>query len=271
MSTAAEWNAFFRNTASEYERQVASVTRKIATQILTLLPPITPSSIIHDNACGPGIVTLDILSQATASNMPPPTIYATDFAEAMVVQLQDAIDAQNLKTVTAQVMDGSDLSAFGDNTFTHSITSFGIFAFPDAVAGTKHIFRTLKPGGVAIITTWKYPGKLHFVNEVLQDLAPGSTPFWPFQGWLEEEKLRGVLEEGGFEKGNIEIHVKETIQDITDLEMTLQLYDSPYWNDVKAQLDEEQKGRWKDVVRKKLEERKGKGIAMVAWVGVGKK
>lgn len=269
--TPKEWNTLFNKAASNYEKQSAGVTRLLGQQVLPLLPPVTTSSIVHDNACGPGVITSEIITQASKAGIEPPTIYATDFNKGMIDVLQSTIDARNLKTVTAQVMDGSDLSLFEDDKFTHSITNFGIFAFPDAVAGAKHIFRTLKPGGVAAITTWKYPGNIFFINHVLQELAPGLEEWFPVREWTQEARLRSIIEEGGFEKDKIEFVEKGTLWSIADFETTVELFDGPFWDHSKSGLNEEQKAGWLDAVKKVLKARKGKGIDMIAWVAVARK
>jgi ubiquinone/menaquinone biosynthesis C-methylase UbiE len=57
--------------------------------------------------------------------------------------------------VSAAVMSGQDLR-FGDSTFDASVTNFGIFFFPDPAAGVSEIRRTLKGGGMAVVTCWRY-------------------------------------------------------------------------------------------------------------------
>jgi SAM-dependent methyltransferase len=220
----------------------------------------------------PGIVTTDVLTKSFKSGTEPPVIHATDFNQGMVTALQAIIDEKNLNTVTTRVMDGSDLSEFEDDTFTHSITNFGIFTFPDPIAGAAHIRRTLKPGGIAAISIWKYPGNIFFMNAVLQTLAPGSPEWIPLKkGWLEESHFRGILEKAGFQKEKIEVIEKRALWKIDDPEYTVSLFDGPFWDSAKAGLNEEQKGRFKDVVRNTLKNRNGRGIDMVAWVGLGRK
>ena len=58
-------------------------------------------------------------------------------------------------------MSGQDLK-FGDSTFDVSVTNFGIFFFPDPVAGASEIRRTLKEGGMAVVTCWRYLLQLSF-------------------------------------------------------------------------------------------------------------
>ena len=59
-------------------------------------------------------------------------------------------------------MSGQDLK-FDDSTFDASVTNFGIFFFPDPVAGTREIRRTLKEGGMAVVTCWRYLLQLSFL------------------------------------------------------------------------------------------------------------
>jgi SAM-dependent methyltransferase len=288
------WSKLYNKSASDYERQSAGATRQISQQVLALLSLITSSSVIHDNACGPGmysshcdqlrrkllfqekitnyslfnfpgIVTTDVLTQSFKSGTESPVIHATDFNQGMLTALQAIIDEKNLKTVTARVMDESDLSEFEDDTFTHSITNFGIFTFPDPVAGAAHIRRTLKPGGIAAITTWKHPGNIFFINAVLQALAPGSPEWFPLKkGWLEESHFRGILEKAGFQKEKIEVIEKRALWKIDDLEYTVSLFDGPFWDNAKAGLNVEQKGRFKNAVKNTLKSRNGRGIDIIA-------
>ncbi|KAH6665437.1 S-adenosyl-L-methionine-dependent methyltransferase [Halenospora varia] len=269
--STSEWDAHFTRAATTYEKQSAGVTRRISQQLLALLPPITKESVVHDNACGPGIVSLDIFAGAEKSGAGTPTIFATDFNAAMVKEFQRIVNERDLKDVQAQVMDGSDLSAFEDEKFTHSITNFGMFAFPEPIKGAAHIHRTLKPGGVAAITVWKYPGNIFFINEVLQDIHPGLNEWFPIKHWTEESQLRDVLEKGGFEKDKIEMTVLKTIWPIEDLDEVVELFSGSFFEHAKGGLSEEEKAGWSDVVRKKMLERNGKGIEMIAWATVASK
>jgi hypothetical protein len=129
----------------------------------------------------------------------------------------------------------------------------------------------LKPGGVVVITAWKYPGNIYFANEVLQVLAPGSPEMLPLKDWLDRGYLRGIMEKAGFEMEKVETVEKSVLWNINDLEDTVTIFDGPFWDQAKAGLSEEQKGRWKDVVRELLKERNGKGIDMISWVAVARK
>jgi len=216
---------------------------------------------------------MDILEQAANAGISPPEIYATDYSVNMIKVTQEAIDENNLRTVTAQVMDGTEIT-FDDDTFTHSITNFGIFGFPDFEAGSKHIHRTLKSGGVAAVTVWKRAGNIEFVNKVLKRINPDAKDFWPItEDWSPEAKLRGVMIAGGFEEGKMAISEYEVRWRIKNKDDALEQFNSPFWTLAKAELTDSQMERWNDTCWDTLVEdgRLETGIPMVAWIALATK
>lgn len=129
-------------------------------------------------------------------------ISAVDLNEAFVEDNRVVIDAMDLRkgvTVQTAVMNGMDLE-FPDDVFDVSFTSLGIFAFPDPVKGARELYGTLKPGGVAALTTWKRVGWLPFLHEVERLVRPGEalTQFPFLEAWGVPGKLAETLREGGF-------------------------------------------------------------------------
>lgn len=53
----------FKKLSQIYPRQTGNSTLNLFTQITELLAPISNSSIVHDNACGPGTASSVILKQ----------------------------------------------------------------------------------------------------------------------------------------------------------------------------------------------------------------
>jgi ubiquinone/menaquinone biosynthesis C-methylase UbiE len=271
---AAERRNFFNGFAQNYIKMSGGVTRTIGLHALSVMPPITSESVVHDNACGPGILTLDILAAAASAGTEPPTIHATDFADGMVNALQSTIDSEGLKTVTARVMDGSDLSPFADEMFTHSLTNFGVFAFPDAIAGVKHIHRTLQPSGTALLTTWKSPGNFHFIHEVQKVIQPEKPlSFFLDPCWQLESKLWDILEAGGFQHDKIRITENTAELRFTDVEEGVQLFSNPFWDKTKEGLTEKQRKMWDELVREKVQglHDRNEAVSMVAHVAVAQK
>jgi ubiquinone/menaquinone biosynthesis C-methylase UbiE len=57
----------------------------------------------------------------------------------------------------ALVMDGQALD-FADASFDAAFSMFGVFMFPDPIAGFAEIARVLRPGGLAVIAVWENAG-----------------------------------------------------------------------------------------------------------------
>lgn len=124
---------------------------KIAVDTLPL--PITKDSYILDNSCGTGLVSAYIKSQ-----YPFAKLKGADIAPGVIETYNTRITEGKWEGCDAEVLDCRDLKTLKDNTFTHVITNFGFAPNPDDPMGqqraVKEMYRVLKPGGVAVVTTW---------------------------------------------------------------------------------------------------------------------
>jgi len=268
-------NNSFDEFASFYEQAFSSTTGPFAADALEILPPITSSSIIHDNACGPGVVSRIIIDQAKAKHLDPlPSIRATDFAEGMIKATQAVIDTQKLSTVKAEVMNAQDLSGIKDNTFTHSITNFVIFALPDPVKAAKEIYRTLKPGGVAAVTTWRHSGSLELFKRVAKAVRPNEPVSDPIsKDWSESWKPTSVMEEAGFSKSNIKVEPRDGVWKPNSVDEMVEILSHPFWRMFRQGWTEEEEAQWQPAIREQLtdEERDTASLRMDAWICVATK
>ncbi|KAK2962235.1 putative Ubiquinone/menaquinone biosynthesis C-methyltransferase UbiE [Blattamonas nauphoetae] len=184
-----------------YDTSNKELMKPVVKHILQTVSPFTSESVVHDNACGTAVVTESIFEHLTQLKSPIPSfpIHCTDLSPAMLEKTSEKIAHHAWKNVTTQVMDAGRLS-FPDNTFTHSFTNFGIFFLPDPPAGTREIFRTLKPGGVAYVTAWIHFGHMPALREVTKIVRPDLAPYPPpiVGNYEEEGAIQRVLEEGGF-------------------------------------------------------------------------
>jgi len=148
----------FSSSATTYERRIGRATRAIATHIVTsILPTLPTRALILDNACGTGAIASAVLQR-----YPSAQIRCVDASPDMIDIMHAQIRSHGwASNVSAAVMSGQDLK-FGDSTFDVSVTNFGIFFFPDPVAGASEIRRTLKEGGMAVVTCWRYLLQLSF-------------------------------------------------------------------------------------------------------------
>jgi ubiquinone/menaquinone biosynthesis C-methylase UbiE len=187
----------FDALAATYEASIGGCTRSVATQLISLLPPVGSSSSVLDNACGNGICAQELLYKYP--NIPL-SITCIDGAKSMVDLARAVVPPTSSQArLTFDVMDGTNLT-IPDSTFTHSITNMGLMFFPDPQIGAEHIYRTLKPGGTAIVTSWKSAGYLPLVHEAQKAVRPDDAPWkWPIpEVWFQGEHLRQTLEGAGF-------------------------------------------------------------------------
>ncbi|SPO02016.1 uncharacterized protein DNG_04689 [Cephalotrichum gorgonifer] len=205
----------FDAVAADYDSSTGGCTREVAEKVISdLLPGINSDSVILDNASGTGIV-IDVLLKQLSGGAVKPAIHGVDGAPKMVEIAASRVSGQdNVKTA---VMPGESLD-FAEETFTHSITNMGILFFSDATKGAREIYRTLKPGGVAVVTAWQDLGYPRVIRAVQGDIRPGDTPFelpLPKQ-WFDPEHTRTVLTESGFGDVKLESSVAHWAADSAD-------------------------------------------------------
>ncbi|APA14505.1 hypothetical protein SS1G_06433 [Sclerotinia sclerotiorum 1980 UF-70] len=265
----------FNSQASTYDRRLGGSTRRVIEYIIPLLSGLPERPKVLDSACGPGMVTEAILKA-----YPNARIYASDLAPSMIALLDNLIDLNVWKDrVETAVMDGVSLS-YADETFDASIVNFGIFFYSDPITGAKELYRTLKPGGKAVVTCWKevpfYP-VLHSVQEVIK---PGSKPIAlsTLERWTQKETLESTLKSGGFE--NVEIYEKEVMWWNEGIQEAAKGFTDNFVNMVGDQWPDSEKDQPCGVTESLLIENKdglvvktgGKiGFPMVAWIAVATK
>lgn len=196
------------------------VSEQAIESTLGLIPPFSDGDVIHDNACGSGAVTDTIMGLA-----PPPTIRidATDINE-QFVQGVAALADKNSWPVSTAVMSAQELT-FPDDNFTHSFTSFAFHCLGDHNAAAKQVYRTLKPGGIAVASIWvSMPHvdalqRAHWRTRGKDGPMPTLLPLDGFQ----EVHLRESLVVGGFKAENITCSNKDCYLKIPDLRRWAQL------------------------------------------------
>lgn len=214
---------FFNTSAAKYEVSIGGSTRELARHVLEICPQFHPGSSIHDNACGTGIITQEILQKVPTSTEPPLTIACTDVAPAMIDLARDIIKVNPGSTALSfEVMSGESLT-FPDEHFTHSITNLGILFFPNPLKGAQEILRTLKPGGTAIVTSWANLGYIDAIHQAQKVIRPNDELIrMPIpEEWYQASHLEKTLREAGF--NDVKVHEKKvhyaakTVGDICNL------------------------------------------------------
>lgn len=152
---------------------------------------------VLETAAGTGIVT-----RAMVKVLPPEaTIVATDLNQAMLDLAATKLAAPN---VTWQQANAQSLP-FDDGSFDAVVCQFGVMFFPDKVAAHREALRVLRPGGRYLFNVWNRldanPASkaVHeAMTTVLPDDPPGFIARTPF-GYFDEDRIRGELQQAGFE------------------------------------------------------------------------
>lgn len=275
---------FYEKIAQSYESISGGLTRAVAAVCIGYLGPLPPDARVLDNACGPGMGGDEVLKV-----YPDASVDMVDTAQGMIdfVRRNARENERWEGRVNVALMDGTKLG-FQEETFDASITNFGIFLFNTPAEGAKEIYRTLKRGGRAAITSWKFPGWADLlVREIMDVMFPEKQKFvMPvIEQWREKDTLVDCMAGGGFSKQKIQVEEVETAlwfrekefaQWRKDMAETMRsmvgdLLDA----EVKSRLEEGLSMCWEDEDKRGRLFIKGEegmaGVRMVAWMGIGTK
>lgn len=141
LSQSEPWNL----VAEGYQVETVPMFRQYCRRAIEL-SGYQPGSQVLDVACGPGTLSL-MLAESAAR------ISAIDFSEAMLAVLRREAAISGAHNIEIRLMDGQKLE-YADNIFDFAFSMFGLMFFPDRLAGFREIYRTLKPGGRAAVSSW---------------------------------------------------------------------------------------------------------------------
>jgi ubiquinone/menaquinone biosynthesis C-methylase UbiE len=166
-----------------------TVCETIARQLIKKLPALSETSVVHDNGCGYGAVTMAIMETSPPSGL---QIHATDVNPMFLARLQSTLAQNPTWPVKVDTMDACKLT-FADNTFDISITDFVFAGLADDVGAASHILRTLKPGGTGVVAVWRempwhvaLENAHHKTRGVDEPLPPFLSKSWYKRSRLEE-------------------------------------------------------------------------------------
>ncbi|KAI2626538.1 S-adenosyl-L-methionine-dependent methyltransferase [Hypoxylon sp. NC1633] len=284
LSNKASVKSHFEQAASNYEKAVGGTAVRLAATALSLLPlsSYTSSSHILDSACGPGIVTKLLLSPSPYVSVPglpfspPLKVTGTDIAPAMIESFMANKASLSWTTADAFVQDSEDLSRFRDGEFDAVVMSLGIFMMNNPGAAATEMLRVLKPGGYAVVTTWRSRRPMELIQGAVAAIRPdGERELWDMAPeWATKEKLQSVMEGGGFARDRIEVTEASPNWECGSGEGIVKTLHSPRWTG-KAweKWSPEEISRWDDEVWKQLrdDERETGILEMTAWVCVARK
>ena len=107
---------------------------------------IRPTTRVVDVAAGPGTVACRVAARAAS-------VDAIDFSCEMVARCRARAAALGLHNVTVIQGDGQAMP-YPDESFDLAFSMFGLMFFPDRSRGFGELWRVLRPGGSALVTSW---------------------------------------------------------------------------------------------------------------------
>jgi ubiquinone/menaquinone biosynthesis C-methylase UbiE len=192
---------FFPKQAVKFDGAIAQelqgdVSESIAREVIKVVPPIQSGWVIHDNGCGYGSVTGEIMASGVPTDI---TIHSTDKSANYMAHLRAKLKENPTWNVVVEEMDANNLT-FPDNYFDLSITDFVLLGLDDEVGAARHILRTVKPGGTAAIGAWKEKPWQQALKEAHWRTRGADAPLPPFLAVVDydTEQLKKLLRDAGF-------------------------------------------------------------------------
>ena len=194
--------------ASRYDRVFAPLTGYIARSMLAMTDARMPEGArVLDIACGSGALLLPAIERAQRRRArgTDDFVVGCDFSPGMVdVARRKAEALFDPDGFSCNVQDGQALTE-EDARYDAAFSCFGIFLFPDRIAGWREAARVLKPGGLFATTTWLAPEhndmfRAQFepiMGALPKRLTEDMTP----PGWMivaDGEALAAEVAEAGF-------------------------------------------------------------------------
>lgn len=191
-------------TPQLYNELVGDGTEKLASA--TVAEVAFPSgSIILDIGCGTGAGTAAIIDSVREDSAGKISIKGVDINDD-ILAFYISRAKENRWPAEAIKADAGNLGSIADATFTHTIATMALFTFPDdGVPAAKETYRTLKPGGVAMINSWAQTSNMGPLRAASTRTRPEGAPGIrdAMAKWEDGEYLKSIIEKGGFAKDKI--------------------------------------------------------------------
>jgi len=171
-----------------------------AQQKLLQLANIKDGDKIIDIACGTGLVSFPAAELAGEKGF----VLANDISDKMVEAGTAIAKERDLSNISFQRMDAEELKV-GDDSYDIALCALGLMYFPDPLKAMKEMYRSLKPGGHAVVAVWgqrKNCGWAEVFEIVDRRVASEVCPMFFNLG--NEGTLQKYMSAGGFKNISVE-------------------------------------------------------------------
>ena len=258
---------YFSALAAKYSQQTGNSTRDsfaASLEDIVALAPINKTSVIHDNAAGPGTATSVLVDNISAVDLP--RILITDNVPAMVAGARDSFGS--IPTITAVEMDSLKLD-FLDSHFTHSILNFSIFTMAEPLKCLQETYRTLRDGGVAALLTWRRFGAGEVIHAAQRLVRPDLMPMAiPNKEFMCEGVLAEMVVKAGFSEEKVKVLEKKVVVKGQDLEGLKGFFLSDFTKPARNGWTEQEVAQWPEAIEQAVQDeisREG-GVLFEVWV-----
>lgn len=191
LASPEPWNL----VSDDYTQELLPMFELFAKDALELAP--TPAGArLLDVAAGPGTLTL-LAAESGRS------VASIDFSPQMVQNLKRRLNGAQLGA-DVRLGDGQALP-WDDAEFDAAFSMFGLMFFPDRGRGFAELLRVLKPGGVAVVSSWApFEGVFKSLMAAMQQVLP-DIPFGKGKGPLgDPDELAQEMRDAGFSDVRVE-------------------------------------------------------------------
>jgi ubiquinone/menaquinone biosynthesis C-methylase UbiE len=161
---------------------------------------LSPQLQVLDVACGPG--TLALMAACRVQR-----VTALDFSPAMLAVLRQEVLQRRISNIDVYEGDGQALP-FDSGSFDAAFSMFGLMFFPDRPQGFAELHRILKPGGMAVVSSWAPAEEsplMRIVFGAIRAMAPETPDSQKSAASLDDpEVFRREMDGAGFKDVRIE-------------------------------------------------------------------
>lgn len=184
---------YWERHAKRYDRSTRFLSRPVPRMLELVVDAVKGKGRVLEVAAGTGLVTLAVGPVVGE-------LVATDYASAMVSQLEARVRDGGLANVTCEQADIYDLR-FPEASFDAVIAANVLHLVPDLEGALAGMRRVLRPDGVLVVPTYLH--KETIGASILSRLF--ALTGFPGQRRFTAQSLSAAIEAAGFQSGRVEI------------------------------------------------------------------